>query len=174
MSAISDPSSLFVFRDVSSRSIAELNILAPLTQFKMGMTIFKQGAKADVALLLVSGKLGVEVESEGAKRAVGQVHPGEIVGEQALFSRGAVRSATVRAETDSQALIIDWDLLEKAARNEAVVAIERHLLGTLARRIRATNTAIQRLWKETEVPSDPIEKRGFGQRLRALFGTGRL
>ena len=173
MSAVVDSSSLFVFRDVSARAIAELNILAPPTQFKMGSIVFKQGAKADVALLLISGKLGVEVELAGDKRAVGQVHPGEIVGEQALFSRGGFRSATVRAETDSQALIIDWGLLERAAKNDAVVAIERHLLGTLARRIRATNMAIQKLWKETAVQENHPEKRGFAQRLRALFGAGR-
>jgi CRP-like cAMP-binding protein len=167
------PSDLFIFRDVPSRAVTELCILAPPVTLKMGVKVFEQGSKADIALLLTSGMLSVQVESGGESRMVGQVHPGEIVGEQALFSRGGARSATVRASQDSQALIIDWSLLESASDNPAMIAIERHLLGTMARRIRSTNTAIQKLWKETSKLEAPADTRRFAKGLRSLFGKGR-
>ncbi len=126
MSATADLSGLFLFRDVPPKAVANLCILAPPTRFQMGSTVFQQGSEVDVALLLVKGKLEVEVHTDGVGRTVGQVHPGEIVGEQALFSRGGARSATVLASEESQALIINWDLLERGADNPAVVAIERH------------------------------------------------
>lgn len=173
MSAAAELSGLFLFRDIPPKAVSNLCILAPPTRFGVGSTVFKQGADADVALLLIKGKLEVEVQSDGVGRRVGQVHPGEIVGEQALFSRDGTRSATVLAAEDSQALIINWDLLERASDNPAIVAIERHLMGTLARRVRSTNTAIQKVWKEMEDIEAPIEKRRFAERLRSLFRGGR-
>ena len=161
---------LFIFRDVPPRSVSELCILAPPVDFQVGSTVFSQGADADVALLLIEGKLDVEVVSGGVGRPVGQVLPGEIVGERALFSRDGKRSANVRAAQNSRALLISWDLLEKASGNPAMVAIERHLMGTLARRIRRTNQAIQKVWKETGDLEAPEQKKRFADRLRSLFG----
>ena len=171
MSDIQAISNLFLFRSVPERALRELCILAPPVQFPLGSTIFEQGAVSDVALLLVSGSLGVEVESGGERRAVGTVNPGEIVGETALFTRGGTRSATVRASEQSQCLLLNWDVLERGSNNPAIVAVERHLLGTLARRIRRTNREIMSLWKESgdnapeEAPSG-----GLVDKLKSLFG----
>ena len=135
------------------------------------MTIFTQGDKSDVALLLLDGLLGVEVTSAGQHREVGQVNTGEIVGETALFARGGKRSATVRALKSSQCLLINEDLLLNGAKNPAVIAIERHLLGTLARRIRRTNQETTKLWKELSLrDSTPESKAGLVSKLKALFG----
>ena len=43
-------------------------------------------------------------------------------------------------------------------KNPAVVAIERHLLGTLARRIRRTNQETSKIWKEYAVQEAPPGK----------------
>jgi CRP-like cAMP-binding protein len=173
MPRLTAPGDLFIFRDVSSRAVTELCILAPPVNLGAGAKVFEQGSTSDIALLLTAGKLSVEVQHDGDSRTVGQVHPGEIVGEQALFSRGGSRSATVRAIEESQALIIDWSLLERAADNPAMIAIERHLLATMARRIRATNSAIQKLWKETGTLEAPTDNRRFAKGLRSLFSRGR-
>ena len=51
----------------------------------------------------------------------------------------------------------------------AVVAIEQHLIASLARRIRKTNQTIQGVWKAEEVPAPrPLT---LAERLRALFGA---
>ena len=102
---------------------------------------------------------------------MGQVNTGEIVGETALFARGGKRSATVRALKSSQCLLINEDLLLNGAKNPAVIAIERHLLGTLARRIRRTNQETTKLWKEIGVKdTTPEVKAGLVGKLKSLFG----
>ena len=72
------------------------------------------------------------------------------------------------------ALLLTPELMDHAARNSAIVALEQHLLGTLARRIRSTNQAIQLAWK-ADAPdpgsSDtPPQKRTLRARLSSLFG----
>lgn len=170
---MSDPatlSSMQVFREVPKRALSELCILAPPVQFQIGAVLFEQGMTADVALLLIEGKLNVEVRGANQLRQLGQVHPGEIVGEQALFSRGGQRSATVRAAAASSCLLLSAEVLEKASTNLAVIAIERQLLATLARRIRGTNQEIQKVWKETNELAPPDNKKSLATRLRSLFG----
>jgi len=166
-------STMRVFREVPKQALNELCILAPPVHFPTGSTVFAQGKVADVALLLIEGKLDVEVETKGHHRSVGQVHPGETVGEQALFSRGGKRSATVRASTPSSCLLISPEVLEEASDNPAIIAIERNLLATLARRIRRTNQEIQKVWKEAGDLAPPDGKERFADRLRSLFGGRR-
>ncbi len=166
-------SNMSVFRDVPQKALGELCILAPPVNFSVGATVFEQGKTSDVALLLIEGRLEVEVESSGKVRQVGQIRPGEIVGEQALFSRGGERSATVRAGSPSKCLLLSNETMERAHSNPAIVAIERHLLATLARRIRRTNQEIQKVWKEAGDMAPPDGKRRFADRLRGLFGGRR-
>jgi CRP-like cAMP-binding protein len=162
---------MHVFRNVPRRALSELCILAPPVQFPIGAVVFEQGMTADVALLLIEGKLSVEVHGAGQQRSLGQVHPGEIVGEQALFSRGGERSATVRAGQASSCLLLSPEVLEKASTNPAIIAIERQLLATLARRIRGTNQEIQKVWKETSELEPPENRKSLATRLRGLFGA---
>ena len=173
MSGAPQLAEMFIFRGVPMTALNELCALAPPLSFKPGMTIFTQGDNSDVALLLVEGLLGVEVTSAGQHREVGQVNVGEIVGETALFAREGKRSATVRALKPSQCLLINQDLLLTASKNPALIAIERHLLGTLARRIRRTNQETSKLWKETAIPTSKTEEpSGLKSRLLKLFGGG--
>ena len=171
MSSTDQLAEMFIFKGVERTALHELCAMAPPVSFKTGMTIFTQGDESDVALLLLDGLLGVEVTSAGQHREVGQVNSGEIVGETALFARGGKRSATVRALKSSQCLLINEDLLLNGAKNPAVIAIERHLLGTLARRIRRTNQETTKLWKELGVKdTTPEVKAGLVGKLKSLFG----
>ena len=165
---------LYLFRHVPRSALRELCILAPPTRFDVGTTLFRQGDAADVALLLVQGRLIATVRVRDLMREVGDVRPGEIVGETALFDPNGRRSATVVAATDSSALIVSWYLLERAADNPAVVALERHLLGTMARRIRKTNQNIQAEWRAVAAltPEEAPKAPTLRERLRALFGGG--
>ena len=172
MSAAAQLSEMFIFKGVPMASLHALVAMAPPVHFKPGMTIFTQGDESDVALLLVDGRLGVEVLSAGRHREVGQVNVGEMVGETAIFSRDGKRSATVRALQASQCLLINKDLLIEAAKNPAMIAIERHLLGTLARRIRRSNQETTKLWRELRLHDDAPPKRdGFIVKLKTLFGV---
>ena len=171
MDAVATLANMFIFKNVDKDAIRELCSLAPPVSFHTGVSIFEQAEESDVALLLVEGKLGVEIYSASQRREIGQINMGEIVGETALFAREGKRSASVRALEPSQCLLINQELLLNAAKNPAVIAIEKHLLGTLARRIRRTNQETSKIWKEYSVhkPTSAADD-GLIARLKNIFG----
>ena len=174
MSEVDELSRMYLFRTVQRAALNDLVALAPPVHFNRGDRIFETGANADVALLLISGRLVASVGEGKDARTLGDIRPGEIVGEQGLFIPGGQRSATVMAADVSSALLLSPQVMDHAARNPAIVAIEQHLLGTLARRIRSTNQAIQQAWK-VEAPAGPVadtapRKRTLRERLASLFG----
>jgi len=165
-------SKLFLFRKVPTPALEELCAISKTTRFAQGSSVFEQGQPATVALLLISGHLTAEVESGSVRKRVGDIRPGEIVGEQAILSTDGIRNAHVVAREDSIGLIITPKLLKKARDNEAFIAIEKHLIGTLARRIRRTNQAIQVAWKEANPTGAPSASTPtLRERLRSLFGS---
>jgi CRP-like cAMP-binding protein len=163
---------LYLFRSVPRDALRDLVSLAPPTRFAAGMDVFEEGAPADVALLLIQGRLVASVGQGDSAKQVGDIRPGEIVGEQGLFVPGGLRSAKVIAAEHSTALLVTPELMDHASRNPAIVALEQHLLGTLARRIRGTNQAIQLAWK-TDAPvasGTTARPRTLRARLSTLFG----
>lgn len=166
-------SRMYLFRSVPPKYLKIFVKQVKLRRYQEGQQVFLQGDDADRAMLVVEGRL---VSTVGDK-VVGEVSVGEVVGETALFVRGGKRSATVTAKEPTRCLVITRDLLASSADNPAVVAIERHLLGSLARRIRSTNLSIQRVWKEdapTDGPSGPgAAAPSVRERLRGLFGRSR-
>lgn len=133
-------------REVAPAAIRELLEIASLVSFPTGRVLFNQGDPlSDDAWLLVTGRLSVRVASGMEKRVMADVWPGEIVGEAALYARGRARSATVVTVTPSTALRIPRALLVEHDDQPALVALEQHLLETMAKRIRSTNTLLQRV-----------------------------
>jgi len=61
-----------------------------------GELLFREGDSADVAYSVVSGRVRVERQSADCQRHLGDLGPGEIVGELAILT-SAPRSATIRA-----------------------------------------------------------------------------
>lgn len=139
--------SMYLFKTVPRPALAAFAAKAPLTLLGLGQRVFVQGEPASVAFLVLEGELVAEVESPEGRRKLGTVKSGELVGEQGLFVPGGRRSATVTAVRPSRCLMLEPDMLDELADNPTVVAMEKHLLGTLARRIRHTNQAIQGAWK---------------------------
>jgi CRP-like cAMP-binding protein len=176
MSVVDKLQSIYLFKDVPRRSLEEFIVHAPPVQFPKGSEVFRQGSPADVALLLIDGRLIAQVEAGGEVRQVGEIREGEILGEQGLFVPGGRRSATVVAAESCECLLLDRRVMDQAATNPAVVKLEQQLLGTLARRIRKTNQSIQQAWK-AEAPKDaPADEQAapapttLRQRLARLFG----
>ena len=170
---------LHLFRNVQRKDLERLVTLCQVIKFPAGQTIFPQGGDAQNAMILVQGKLEVSVRTNSSHRHLGEIHPGEIFGEQGLFHSNGKRNATVMANKDSACLIVTPALMRETWNNEAIVALEQHLIATMARRIRNTNLAIQKVWKDT-IQDDKIEKpstENEGQqntsllgKLRSLFG----
>jgi CRP-like cAMP-binding protein len=166
-------SALTVFRGVPEADLQAFEALCTPVNLGVGHVIFRTGEAADSAMLLVSGRL---VASVGG-RELGEIHPGELLGELGLLGRGQRRSADVSAREPSFALLLPPNPLASGDRNLAVVAIERHLLATLARRIRRTNQALSSVWRDdgpaqpsaaAVSPSSPAPS--LRSRLARLFG----
>ena len=130
-------------------------------------------------MVLLSGKLDVSVQTDTSTRHVGSIHPGEIFGEQGLFHSNGIRNATVKAAKPSICLQLTPRIMQTHSTNLAMVALEQHLIATMARRIRSTNLEIQKAWvdenkaktqtkpNETTTQEEPATLLG---RLRSLFG----
>ena len=166
-------SRLFLFRSVAAADIEELVRNAPPVLYAAGTVIFRQGDPADNALLVVEGRLEVMVESGESNKQVGDIRAGEIAGETALFARRGRRNATVTAREPSRCLVVDRNLLSAIPANPALITLENHLLGTLARRIRKTNQSMQVVWKDANPTRDTPEiQKGIGARLISIFRSG--
>lgn len=161
-----------LFRDVPEASLQRLLQRSALQTYRIAEHVFEQGSAADRALLLVEGRLEVSVKSGSTHRHVGEIHPGEVVGEQALFVTGGRRNASVFANQSSICIALSPALFHSGGNDPAIAALEHHLIATLTRRIRKTNLEIQKAWKASRV-EEVTEESGapsFRDRLRSLFG----
>lgn len=165
-------SRLPLFRNIPADSLSNLLEVCPTTSYRIAARIFEQGSPADQALLLLDGRLEVSVKNGSTHQHVGEIHPGEVVGEQALFVSGGLRNASVFANQPSTALILSPRLFQSGSDDPAIAALERHLIATLSRRIRKTNLEIQKAWKASRVEEaeEVAEAPTFRARLRSMFG----
>ena len=96
-----------LIRDIDAARKGDMNVdwLLPYTRpknFKAGDIIMERGEYATAAFYIVSG----EVEVEGVSQSLGK---GTLLGEIGLFTPDGKRTKTVRAKTDFQTAMIDYD-----------------------------------------------------------------
>lgn len=170
MSEIEELARIRVFRGVSKRDLRELVTAASIARFSADEVVLLEGDPADSALLLISGRLRASVRAGHTVRKLGSIRPGEVVGEPALFCADSRRNATVTAVEPSRCMAISRELLLAHPTNAGVVAVEKHLLRVMSRRIRRTHKAIREVWHRTQRDED-TGKRGptLRERLRGLF-----
>lgn len=98
-----------------------------------GDWLFRQGDRGEALFFLVRGRLQVWVEpaagEEGESRLMGEVVPGETVGEVSLLS-DVRRSASIRAIRDSLLIRIDRDSFNRLARTHPALILK--LAGNVA------------------------------------------
>ena len=169
---------LYMFRTVSPSALAELADLGRLCTYSAGEVAITQGEEADAALLVLKGELEAIVSKEGTERVVGTIKAGELVGETALFTSGGKRSATVRAKEDTRCLSLGPRIMSANLDNPALIFLEIHMLSTMSRRIRNTNSAIQSIWDAAAptplrqpIQRSPAPAKSLKDRLRGLFGA---
>lgn len=172
---LSELSRLYIFRSTDAASLSALVEQGRVLAIRTGDVLFRVGEAADTALLVVTGRLSVELPSGETTHTLGDVRAGEITGETALLSHNGQRGATVVALQDSVALELTPELMLELAGSPAVIALENHLLGTMARRIREINLNIKKATREdpeaeAATPAAPTSLLG---RLRSFFGGAR-
>ena len=98
-----------------------------------GETLVEQGDVGDCAYFVIRGRLRVSTaDADGVERVVGDLGPGEPVGELALLADVA-RTATVRAVRDTEVVHMLRATFENVLRRDASTVIP--LMGAVARRL---------------------------------------
>jgi len=104
----------------------------PRRTFSAGSLLVKEGDVEDTAYLLVSGHCRVYRRINGVETTLRQIGPGDILGELSVLL-DTPRTASVQAEDDCTALVIDRNTIE---RSGAMVGWPAALMRALAQRFR--------------------------------------
>jgi CRP-like cAMP-binding protein len=117
-------------------------LLATMTRIKIGRgeAVFHEGDPGDRLYVIVEGKIKLgRASGDGRENLLAVLGPGEMFGELSLFDPGP-RNATGTAIADTVLVAMGSDDLDAwlKARPDAA----RHLLRSLARRLRRTNEAL--------------------------------
>lgn len=167
-------------RAVPESDIQTLLSLGATRALERGEVVYAVDEPVPHAVLLVRGRLSAQVVEDGAPRSVGDVWPGEIAGESALFGPGHRSQVQVVAMAPSVVLELTPELMRAAAGSQAMASLQVHLVQVLSRRIRSTNLALRRAWQEQRRPASsrpavsgpPPAEPSLLDRLRTLLGGG--
>ncbi len=129
-----------LFSQLSRRALRRLARGTISRDFGKGDVIVKEGEQAVAFYLVLSGRVEVVKQAEGATPKVqGILGPGDFFGEMALID-DYPRSATVRALEDTECLELwRWDFRYELHRSPSI-AVE--MLPDLSRRLRQTNAQL--------------------------------
>lgn len=131
-----------------------------------GTVITRAGEASDRLFILLDGRLSVFLEEERGERWIGEVTPGETVGELGVFDREP-RSATVRAARDSQLVSLSseacWELF--ALHPEMTWPVIKMLTRRIRRKDRRPQRPRSTLLVVGLSPEVPLG--GFARRLQA-------
>jgi CRP-like cAMP-binding protein len=108
-------------------------------KFKSGEQIIRKGDKAVTAYIVKSGKVQVYLEKGGKIVTLGELGPGVLFGETALFG-GAEYGANVKALEDTE-----LEIITPASFREKIEASDpmlRSIIETLLERQKKTNEAL--------------------------------
>lgn len=128
-----------LFQDLEKEDLTRLAKATVTRDYKAGDVIVKENEVGVAFYVIASGSVEV-VKGLGTpnEQVLGKLNAGSFFGEMALFDNH-VRSASVRAATDCQCLVIaKWDFNAEMTQNSRIAIA---LLAALARRIRSLNEA---------------------------------
>ncbi len=100
-------------RGLSRRQHAKVEAVAKEATLEKGEVLTREGETAKKIFALLSG--GVEVlrrDRRGTEYVVGDLKPGELIGEQAAVLEGRTRAVTIRATEACKVLVLPRDVLE--------------------------------------------------------------
>lgn len=122
----------------ATMEMTQLKLLAFTSQriaFEPGQDIFSAGDKGDAAYIIIDGSADVLVDPNGTEITIATVGPHELIGEIAILC-DVPRTATVRAKTKLNALMIPKDLFFRMAKEFPDMAVQ--VMCNLAQRLHHT------------------------------------
>jgi CRP/FNR family transcriptional regulator len=129
-----------LFVGLSVPELSKIAALAVLRHYPGGTAILHEGDPGDTCYVVRSGRARVTRQHpDGRTITLTNIGPGEIFGELAMFG-GEVRSATVEAIEDMEALAILAGDLKRLLKEHPEIAIK--LLSALGARLREANERI--------------------------------
>jgi CRP-like cAMP-binding protein len=126
-------SAIGLFAGCSKKELRQVASLCLPLAVNEGFVLTTQGSPGRECFVIADGKAQVVIDEE----PIGEVGPGECVGEMALLDRGS-RTATVTALTPMHLYVLSTG--EFQALLEVSPVIGRKIAATLARRLRAYET----------------------------------
>jgi CRP/FNR family transcriptional regulator, cyclic AMP receptor protein len=131
-----------IFADLSGPEVVRIAEVAVPRRYPAETVILREGDRGDTCYVMRSGRARVTRQHpDGRAITLTNIGPGEIFGELAMFG-GEVRSATVQAIEDVEAVAILADDLKRLLKGHPDIAVK--LLGALAAKLRETNERISR------------------------------
>jgi CRP-like cAMP-binding protein len=107
-----------------------------------GEKLFSQGDKGDSLMLIRSGRVQIYVENaDKTKIILGELQPGEVVGEVSLFDPGP-RTATAIAMEHTDVLTLDHEDLWQVLQHRPSIALD--MLAVIGKRLRSTDELLRR------------------------------
>ncbi|MDO8634862.1 MAG: cyclic nucleotide-binding domain-containing protein [Dehalococcoidia bacterium] len=110
--------------------------------YKEGENIVRQGEAGDCMYVIQAGKVEVVLERPDSNVRLAVLESGDIFGEMSLFSR-AVRSATVRALTETRILTVDKKGFLRRVHEDPSLSFR--ILQKMSERIRKLNDDVAAL-----------------------------
>jgi len=107
--------------------------------FGAGDTIISEGDDGNTAFLITSGSVEVSVGQDARTKTVGKLGVGEVFGEMCLIEPG-LRSATVKAVTNAECLVLSYDDFIPEMQRDPQRSIT--FMKCLVRRLRETNNLL--------------------------------
>jgi CRP/FNR family transcriptional regulator len=131
-----------VFSALPAADLTRVAEVAVPRRFEGGEVVFREGDASDTCYIVRSGQArAVRTHPDGRTITLAQFAPGDIFGELAMFDDER-RSATVEALEPTEAIAILGGDMRRLLREHPELAIK--LIGSLVRRLRATNDRLAR------------------------------
>jgi len=118
-----------IFAGLSRSALERIARIATHVELRAGQVLIEPRAKGSGMFVLLDGAATVGIRG----KSVRELGPGDIVGELALLTEGAVRTARVRATTPVRCVAISRNDFRKILSDEPRVALA--ILETVAARL---------------------------------------
>lgn len=153
-----------LLHDLGEQELERLAARARRTRFSAETSIVEIGEPGRSLYLILDGDVRVLYPSSNADFELARLGPGDFFGEMALLN-DKPRSATVRALTDVEALVLDKEDFRRVVADTPGMALQ--LLAALSMRIRNADEQISTL--SNQAVRDPLtgllNRRAFHERL---------
>ncbi|MCB2155796.1 cyclic nucleotide-binding domain-containing protein [bacterium] len=139
-----------LFEEIDEIDLETIADLSSLFTTYRGQTLLEEGEEGRDVLIIVSGRVGIHIESIAPYVEVGitRLGPGEVIGEMALVG-GQVRSATAVAIDPCEILVVNGEELCRMFDEQPNLAMRmmRNVSRILSERLRQMNRRMVNLMR---------------------------